>query len=129
MSAEKAARDNTDAPLFSGLVALFASSVMQHLGKTIDPSTGKAQVNMDAAQMHIDILDMLAAKTLGNLSKAEDKFLKDTLTSLKLNYAETSETLKTQAASGAGAAAGKEPAPPQPAGPDNAGKTDAQNNA
>lgn len=97
MSAEEANRNDMDKSLFINLVVMFASSVMQQLGKTIDPTTGKTQVNLDAAQMSIDILDMLAAKTKGNLSKQEGKILNDTLTALKLNYVETTEMLKKQA--------------------------------
>ena len=90
MSAEENTSDSMHTAQFLNMVALFATSVMHYLGKIIDPATGKTQVNLDAAQANIDMLDMLEAKTRGNLS-GRDKFLKDTLKSLKLNFVETAE--------------------------------------
>ena len=80
-------RQNTE--LFQGLVISLATVVMQHLGKTLNPVTHKIEKNLEAAQATIDMLDMLAAKTKGNLSDAEDKLLKGVLGELKLNYVET----------------------------------------
>ncbi len=82
--------------LFSHLVTMLSMSVMQQLGKLQNPMTGKAEVQLEAAQATIDILDMLEAKTKGNLDKDEEKLLKDTLSSIKLNYVETAETEKSK---------------------------------
>jgi hypothetical protein len=62
---------------------------MQHLGKTLSPVTNKIEKNLPAAQSSIDMLDMLEAKTKGNLSEQEAKLLKSVLAELKLNYVET----------------------------------------
>jgi hypothetical protein len=69
------------------------------MGKLIDPQSKKAQVNLEAAQATIDLLDMIEAKTKGNLDKEEGRILRDTLMSLKMNFVETME------------ATGGEPAP------------------
>ena len=84
MSAEQ-----TNDNLFQGLVISLAAATMQHLGKTLNPVTNKIEKNLDAASSTIDMLDMLEAKTKGNLSDAEAKLLKGVLAELKMNYVET----------------------------------------
>jgi hypothetical protein len=82
--------------LFINLVTMLSMSVMQQLGKLVDPAAGKAEVNLDAAQAAIDTLDMLEAKTRGNLDADEAKLMKDTLATLKLNFVETKEMQKVE---------------------------------
>lgn len=77
--------------MFMHLVSMLAMSAIQQMGKLVDPSTGKAEINLEAAQATIDMLDMLEAKTRGNLDADETKLLKDTLMSLKMNYVETQD--------------------------------------
>ena len=86
--------------LFQGLVFSLAAAAMQHLGKTMNPLTRKIEKNMEAAQSTIDLLDMLEAKTKGNLDDAEAKLLKGILGELKLNYVETMNDKSADAASG-----------------------------
>ncbi len=81
--------ENSTAHLFQGLVISLASATMQHLGKTLNPLSGKIEKDLEAAQGTIDMLDMLEAKTRGNLDDAEAKLLKGILAELKLNYVET----------------------------------------
>lgn len=75
--------------LFMHLVSMLAMSAIQQMGKLVDPNTGKAETNLDAAQATIDMLDMLEARTRGNLDADETKLIKDTLMSLKMNYVES----------------------------------------
>ena len=81
--------DQQNSELFQGLVISLAAATMQHLGKTLSPVTNKIEKNLPAAQSTIDMLDMLEAKTKGNLSAGEAKLLKGLLSELKLNYVET----------------------------------------
>ena len=81
--------DKQNSELFQGLVISLAAATMQHLGKTLSPVTNKIEKNLPAAQSTIDMLDMLEAKTKGNLSENEAKLLKSILAELKLNYVET----------------------------------------
>ena len=81
--------DKQNGELFQGLVISLAAATMQHLGKTLSPVTNKIEKNLPAAQSTIDMLDMLEAKTKGNLSDNEAKLLKSILAELKLNYVET----------------------------------------
>ena len=78
--------------LFVHLVISLAGSAMQHMGKIVNPAVGKAELNLEAAQATIDMLDMLEAKTKGNLDQEEQKMLKDAITSLKLNFVESANT-------------------------------------
>lgn len=79
----------TQKALFINLVIMLASSGMQYLGKLMDPATQKTSVNLDAAQAMIDLLEMLKARTLGNLDAEETRFLADSVASLQLNFVET----------------------------------------
>jgi hypothetical protein len=75
--------------LFGALIMSMAQSAMVGLGKLVNPVTGKTGVDLESAQQSIDILDMLEAKTRGNLDDAEARMLRATLADLKLNYVET----------------------------------------
>jgi len=77
--------------LFMHLVSMLAMSAIQQMGKLVDPGTGKAEINLEAAQSTIDMLDMLFTKTKNNLDADEEKLMKDTLASLKINFVETKD--------------------------------------
>ena len=87
---------NQNKALFVNMISMLTMSAMQQLGKIINPETGKAEINLEAAQAVIGMLDMLNAKTQGNLDEEERKILADTLTMLKLNYVETSKQAKAE---------------------------------
>jgi hypothetical protein len=75
-----------DTALFANLVMMFHSATMQHLGKIKNPMTDKVERHLDQAQLTIDLLDILQAKTKGNLTDEEGKFLANVLRELKLNF-------------------------------------------
>ncbi|MEI8122899.1 MAG: DUF1844 domain-containing protein [bacterium] len=75
--------------MFMQLVIMLSSSAMQYLGKIINPMTGKTELNLEAAQATIDMVEMIEAKTRGNLDRDEERMLKNTLTTLRMNYVET----------------------------------------
>ena len=72
--------------LFMGLIISFQVSALQYMGKLVNPMTGKSERDLQGASSSIDMLDMLAAKTKGNLTSDESKMLEETLSHLKLNY-------------------------------------------
>lgn len=72
--------------LFLRLIYMFHSAAMQGLGKIANPLTGKTERYLTGAAASIDTLDMLAAKTRGNLSQDEERLLKHLISELKLNY-------------------------------------------
>ena len=83
--------EEIDTALFSQLIVMLATSVMQQLGKIVNPATGKSEVSLEGAAAMIDLLTMLERKTKGNLSSEEQKLMNETLTTLRLNFVETSK--------------------------------------
>ena len=77
---------------FLDMVGLFGSQAMMALGKLANPVTGKAEKNLDAARMFIDLLEMLERKTTGNLAPDEAKVLKATLTDLRLMFVDETKS-------------------------------------
>ncbi len=72
--------------LFFGLILNFQMSAMINLGKIANPVTQTVERNLTEAKRVIDMMNMLAAKTKGNLTDEEDRFLQQVLTELRLNY-------------------------------------------
>lgn len=91
MTEKEVSREEINKALFSQLVVMFATSAMQQMGKLMNPVTKKVEVSLEGAEATIELLDMLEAKTKGNVDKDEERLLKDTLMSLKLNFVETME--------------------------------------
>lgn len=80
------------------LSALFASLVLQQsnmalmmLGKVPPPEGGEPFQDIDSARVFIDQLEMLEAKTRGNLTKEEEKLLRQNLTALRMAFVEAVE--------------------------------------
>ena len=73
---------------FSGLVLMFGSTALVHLGTTPDPVSGEKQVDLTQAKVSIDLLDVLKTKTAGNLTPAESRLLEDLLFDLRMRYVE-----------------------------------------
>ncbi len=78
--------EEKNAALFAQLVIMFQGACMQHLGKIKNPMTDAIEKDLEQAQAMIDLLEMLKARTHGNLTKEEDHFLTNVLRELKLNY-------------------------------------------
>jgi Domain of unknown function (DUF1844) len=76
--------------LFFGLVMTFQAAAMQQMGKVKNPATDKIERSLEQAQVSIDLLDMLEAKTHGNLTENETKLLKSVIQELKLNFVDES---------------------------------------
>jgi len=72
--------------LFGSIVLMFQTAAMQQMGKVKNSVTDKIERDLDQAQLSIDMLDMLEAKTRGNLTDEEKKYLGEVLKELKLNY-------------------------------------------
>ena len=79
-----------DTRRFLDLVSLFGMQALMALGKLANPATNKAEKNLDAARLFIDLLEMVECKTTGNLTSDETKVLKATLTDLRLMFVEES---------------------------------------
>lgn len=73
--------------LFKSLVYSFHFQTMMNLGKIKNPVSDKIEKDLTAAEMSIDILEMLKTKTSGNLDDSEVRFLDAVLTEVRMNYA------------------------------------------
>jgi len=85
----------THKAMFLDLVAMLSATTMQQMGKIINPMTGKIELNLEAAQATIDMLEMIESKSRGNLDRDEERFLKNSLTTLRMNYVETKAATPT----------------------------------
>ena len=76
------------AALFANMVIQQTNMAMMLLGKAPHPETGQFMLDLDAARMFIDQLEMIEAKTKGNLSKQEEGLLKQALAALHMSFVE-----------------------------------------
>jgi hypothetical protein len=83
--------EDMHALLFGSLILQLSNTAMVFLGEVPHPEKGQPMVDLDRAQMFIDQLDMLAFKTRGNLSKDEDRLLKETLMALRLAFVKAAD--------------------------------------
>ncbi|MEJ6572935.1 MAG: DUF1844 domain-containing protein [Akkermansiaceae bacterium] len=72
---------------FNDFVFLQAQNAGLFLGQLPHPSTGETDVNLKAAAMVLDSLEMLAVKTKGNLTEEEDSLLEKALINIRALYA------------------------------------------
>jgi hypothetical protein len=75
---------------FIEFIMMQAQQAMLFLGRLPHPSTGDTVVNLEAARMFIDYLEMLREKTHGNLSSDEEKILSSILSELQITFVQAS---------------------------------------
>jgi hypothetical protein len=71
---------------FEMLVTTLATEAMIGLGQVPHPMTGKVHADRAQARYAIDMLEMLAEKTKGNLTPGEDRGLRDLLHQLRMAF-------------------------------------------
>jgi hypothetical protein len=71
---------------FIELVMMNAQQASLCLGLMAHPSTGKPEINLEAARMFIDHLEIIREKSRGNLSKDEEKILGSVLGELQMAF-------------------------------------------
>jgi len=117
---EPASNSDMNKALFINLIMMLTSSAMQQLGKLKDPGAG--EVDLEGAQLSIDMLSMFREKTNGNLDKDEQRMLDDALSSLQMNYVQVANEQKKPEPK----AKPEEASTAAPAGDDSAEAKDAQ---
>jgi hypothetical protein len=78
--------------LFAQLILQQTNMAMMLLGKIAHPESGQVYKDLEAARLFIDQLEMLEAKTRGNLTKEESGLLKQSLMNLRLAFVEAVES-------------------------------------
>ncbi len=76
---------------FGSLVLMLGSAAMVQLGATPDPASGETKSNLPQAKQLIDLLEVLKAKTRGNLTAEESVLLDNLLFDLRMRYVEASK--------------------------------------
>lgn len=71
---------------FTTFLLSLGSSVMIHLGDAPHPDSGALEANLALAKQSIDLLELMQAKTRGNLAPDEARFLESMLYDLRLRY-------------------------------------------
>ncbi len=89
--AENVNNDQKNEFLFLQLIMTFETAAWQQMGKIKNPMTDKIERDLSQAQLSIDMLDMIKAKTAGNLTDNEKRVLDKTLADLKLNFVDELE--------------------------------------
>jgi len=82
--------------LFAQMVMQSASMALMFMGRTPNPVTGKTELNLEAASMFIEQLDMLEAKTKGNLSPQEQNLLKQNLMTVRMSFVQAVQEAEKQ---------------------------------
>jgi hypothetical protein len=85
------AQDKMMSGLFASMVVQNTNMAWIFLGQAPNPQTGQTVQELENARYFIDLLEMLAVKTKGNLSKQEDALLMQSLTQLRLSFVEAVE--------------------------------------
>jgi hypothetical protein len=88
-AAADAGREEFLSALFANMVIQQTNMAMMLLGKVAHPETGQFMQDLESAKMFIDQLEMIEARTKGNLSKQEDALLKQALAALHMAFVET----------------------------------------
>lgn len=102
--------------LFAHLVIQQANMALMLMGQAPDPQSGKVTKDLEASGYFIDQLEMLEAKTKGNLTKQETDLLKQSLTSLRMAFVEAVEDSKQ---TGSGSSQPPPPSSTPPASPES----------
>ena len=77
---------------FAVLAVSLATQAALCLGDMPHPQTGKAETNLGEARFHIDLLEMLQAKTQNNLEEDEANLLEGLLFDLRMRFVEKSKS-------------------------------------
>ncbi len=88
MNTENLNPEKQDQLLFMMLIQQHQQIAMMGMGKIKNPATDRIERDLSSAKYAIDTLNMLEKYTEGNLPKELKGYLDQTLTTLRLNYAE-----------------------------------------
>jgi len=97
MNTENLNPDQQDQLLCMMLIQQHQQIAMMGLGKLKNPATDEIDRDLSSAKYAIDTLNMLEKYTKGNIPKELKGFLDQTLTTLRLNYADESKKGDTAA--------------------------------
>ena len=91
LNGDQLSDDQQQQLLFMMLVQQHQQIAMMGMGKIKNPSTDETERDLKSAKFAIDTLLMLKEFTEGNLPEDLENYLEQTLSTLRLNYAEESD--------------------------------------
>jgi hypothetical protein len=86
-----AMRDEMMTEIFAHMVIQNTNMALMFLGQVPHPQSGQRVHDLEAAKMFIDQLEMLEAKTTGNLNPEEQKLLQQSLMHLRMTFVKAVE--------------------------------------
>jgi hypothetical protein len=101
--ADALSHEDMQAALFAQLVMQQTNLALMLLGKMPNPQSGETTRDLDSARLFIDQLEMIEAKTKGNLSRDESHLLQQSLMALRMAFVEAVESPAKPAEQAAGA--------------------------
>ena len=107
---EKAQDRQMPEPNFRGLLGTLASQALMGLGMHQDPSGKGVMVDLEGSKFTIDLLEMLAEKTEGNLSEEESTELKQLTQELQNRFVQIAQLVAAQMQDGADGTPAEAPA-------------------
>ncbi len=72
--------------LFDLLVLSLGNAALIALGQIENPENGLKEIDLTAAQSNIEMLEMLRAKTRGNLTQSEEQLISQLIYDLQLKF-------------------------------------------
>jgi hypothetical protein len=87
-SLANASREEIMAALFGNMIMQLGNTALMFLGRIPHPETNETIIDLEAAKMFIDQLEMIEFKTKGNLDAEEADLLKRILSSLRMAFVE-----------------------------------------
>src|SRR5438046_1677790 len=111
--------DGLQSALFAQLVVQQSNLALMLLGKGPQPESGQSMRDLEAAKLFIDQLEMLEAKTQGNLNKEEAALLKQSLMALQMAFVEAVESPAPPAKTAEASAASSASESASPANPES----------
>lgn len=105
-------RAEMQSAIFAQMILQQSNLAMMLLGKVPNPQTGRTECDLEAARFFIDQLEVIEAKTKGNLTRNEETLLKQSLMTVRLAFVEAAQTPQVP-----GKSASPEPASPAPQTP------------
>lgn len=74
--------------LFAAMISGYTTQAFVALGKMANPVSGEMERDLEHARVMIDMLEMLEAKTEGNRNDQETSALRQSISTLRLNFVE-----------------------------------------
>ena len=71
---------------FETFLLSLGTAILVALGEIENPVTKKTDKDLESAKQNIDILELLAKKTTGNLSEQENRLMQHLLYEMRLKY-------------------------------------------